>query len=225
MTPASLAKLMTAHILFDEIKRGRLKLDDEVAISENAARGAAAGRSAMFLTPGSRVKVRDLMTGLVVLSGNDAAIALAEAIGGSEENFAGMMTQRARELDLPRSTFLNATGLPAPRQKATAREMAMLANSLIRTHAEFYGVFGVKEFAWNNNRRQNRNPLLAMNIGADGLKTGMLRESGFGLVGSAVQRGRRLILVVNGLASERQRAEESRKLLEWGFRRLRAGAS
>lgn len=220
MVPASMAKIMTARVLFDEIKRGRLKLDDEIAISENAWRkgGAPSGGSTMFAALGSRIKVSDVISGLVVLSGNDAAIAIAEAVAGTEDNFARMMTQRARELNLPKSTFRNATGFADPDQKVTARELAQLAHGLIRDHADLYPMFAQKEFAWNKVKQTNRNPLLFMDVGADGLKTGNIGESGFGLVGSAVQNGQRLIVVVNGLKTARDRATEARKLLEWGFR-------
>jgi D-alanyl-D-alanine carboxypeptidase (penicillin-binding protein 5/6) len=220
MAPASMAKLMTAHVLFDEIRRGRFKLEDEVVISENAWRrgGAPSGGSTMFAAVGSRVKISDLMAGLIVLSGNDAAIAIAEAISGTEENFAGLMTRRARELGLVKSTFRNATGFSDPQQKVTARELAKLAERLIRDFPDFYPFFGQRDFTWNRMRQQNRNPLLTMDIGADGLKTGNIGESGFGLVGSAVLNGQRLIVVVNGLKTARDRATEARKLLDWGFR-------
>lgn len=220
MAPASMAKIMTAQVLFDEIKRGRLKLDDEAVISENAWRkgGAPSGGSTMFAALNSRIKISDLISGLVVLSGNDAAIAIAETVAGTEENFARMMTARARELNLPKSVFRNATGFGDPEQLTTARELALLANNIIRQHADLYPYFGAKDFTWNKIRQQNRNPLLAMEIGADGLKTGNIGDSGFGLIGSAVQNGQRLIVVVNGLKTARDRATEARKIIEWGFR-------
>lgn len=218
--PASLAKIMTAEVVFNEIKRGRLSLESEFTISENAWRrgGSGSGGSSMFAQLNSRIKLSDLLLGLIVQSGNDAAIALAEGIAGSEEAFARLMTQRARDLGLTRSTFRNATGFGHPEQKVTMREMAQLAAHVIRTYPEFYPMFGQREFTWSKIRQQNRNPLLTMEIGADGLKTGNIDESGFGLVGSAVQNQQRLILAVNGLKTARDRASEARKLLEWGFR-------
>jgi len=171
----------------------------------------------MFAAAGSQVRVDDLLRGLVIASGNDAAIALAERVAGSEEAFAGLMNQRARELGMTRSHFANAWGGGDPRQRVTARDMARLAAYVIGAYPQFYRYFGEAEFAWNGVRQQNRNPLLAMNIGADGMKTGHLAQSGFGLVGSAVQNGRRLILVLNGARSEAERAREARRLLEWGF--------
>jgi serine-type D-Ala-D-Ala carboxypeptidase (penicillin-binding protein 5/6) len=220
MAPASMAKLMTVEVVFNEIRQGRLSLDTEFTISENAWRrgGASSGGSSMFAQLNSRIKLSDLLLGIIVQSGNDASIAVAEGIAGSEANFADLMTRRARELGLKRSTFKNSTGYGDPDQKVTARELARLAAHLIDTYPELYKMFAVREFTWNRIRQQNRNPLLAMEIGADGLKTGNIDESGFGLVGSAVQAGQRLILVVNGLKSGRDRANESRKLLDWGFR-------
>jgi D-alanyl-D-alanine carboxypeptidase (penicillin-binding protein 5/6) len=220
MAPASMAKTMTVEVIFHEIQEGRLSLDSEFTISENAWRkgGAASGGSAMFAQVHSTIKLSDLLRGIIVQSGNDAAIAVAEGIAGTEENFARMMTERARELGMTRSTFRNATGYGHPEQKVTARDLATLAMHIIETYPDLYKIFGEREFTWNRIRQQNRNPLLAMDIGADGLKTGNIDESGFGLTASAVQNGQRLVLVVNGLKSARDRANESRKLLEWGFR-------
>ena len=220
VSPASTAKLMTAEIVFHEIAEGRLKLADEFTISRNALRegGARAGGSSMFALVDSRVSIENLIQGLVVQSGNDAAIALAEGIAGSEAAFATLMNRRASELGMAKSTFANPWGKADPAQKVTAREMAMLADHVIRTYPELYKYFGEKEFTWNKIKQQNRNPLLFMDIGADGLKTGNVEDSGFGLIGSAVQNGQRLIVVVNGLKSAKDRAEESRKILQWGFR-------
>ncbi|MGL4810158.1 MAG: D-alanyl-D-alanine carboxypeptidase family protein [Beijerinckiaceae bacterium] len=218
--PASMAKLMTALVLFDEMAKGRVTPDTEFVVSENAWRkgGAPSGGSTMFAALNSRIKVSDLIPGLIVLSGNDAAIVLAEGIAGSEANVAGMMTARARELGLTKSIFRNATGFSDPEQVSTARELAVIANHLIKKYPNQYAVFGLREFSWNKVRQVNRNPLLDMGIGADGLKTGNIGESGFGLVGSAVQNNQRLIVVVNGLKNARDRATEARKLLDWGFR-------
>jgi D-alanyl-D-alanine carboxypeptidase (penicillin-binding protein 5/6) len=217
--PASLSKLMTTEVVFNEIKQGRLKPTDEFVVSENAWRkgGAPSHTSSMFVPIHSRVAVDDLLHGVIIQSGNDACIVLAEGIAGSEEKFAEMMTARARELGMPKSTFGNSNGLPDPKQLMTARELAKLARQIIRTYPEEYHIYGQTEFTWNKIRQLNRNPLLAMNIGADGLKTGFIKEAGYGLVGSAVQDGMRLIVVVNGTKSDKERAGEGKKLLEWGF--------
>jgi D-alanyl-D-alanine carboxypeptidase (penicillin-binding protein 5/6) len=219
-TPASTAKVMTAELVFREITEGRLKLDDEFVISENAWRkgGAVAGGSSMFAQLNSKVRIEDLIRGLVIQSGNDAAIALAEGIAGSEGAFATMMTKRARELGLTKSTFTNPWGRGDPDQKVTAREMVVLAEHVIRTYPTLYKYFGEKEFTWNKIRQLNRNPLLTMDLGADGLKTGNIDESGYGLIASAVQNGQRLILAMYGLKSAKDRADEARKILMWGFR-------
>jgi D-alanyl-D-alanine carboxypeptidase (penicillin-binding protein 5/6) len=155
---------------------------------------------------------------MIIQSGNDACITIAEGIAGSEAKFAEMMTKRARELGLTKSFFSNSTGLPDPPLVVTARELARLAQHIIKTYPEFYSIYGEKEFTWNKIRQQNRNPLLAMNIGADGMKTGFTQEGGYGLVGSAVQNGLRLIVVVNGLKTANDRANEGKRLLEWGFK-------
>jgi D-alanyl-D-alanine carboxypeptidase (penicillin-binding protein 5/6) len=220
MAPASLAKLMTAEVLFHEIKEGRVSLDQEFVISENAWRkgGAPSGGSTMFAAIHSHIRISDLISGLVVLSGNDAAIAVAEGIAGTEQAFAELMTRRARELGLNASVFKNASGADDPQQRVTALELAFLARHIIKTYPDLYKFFGQKEFTWNKIRQLNRNPLLTMDIGADGLKTGDLEESGYGLVGSAVQNGQRLIVVINGAATGKDRANEGRKLLEYGFR-------
>jgi serine-type D-Ala-D-Ala carboxypeptidase (penicillin-binding protein 5/6) len=220
VTPASTAKIMTAEIVFREIKEGRLKLDDEFLISENAWRrgGAMAGGSSMFAALNSKIRVEDLIRGLVIQSGNDAAIALAEGVSGSEGAFATTMTKRARELGLTQSTFTNPWGRGDPDMKVTAREIALLADHLIRTYPDLYKYFSEREFTWNRIRQLNRNPLLTLDIGADGLKTGNIDESGYGIVASAVQNGQRLILAMYGLKNSKDRAEEARKILLWGFR-------
>jgi len=220
VAPASMAKIMTAEIVFNELKNGRLTMDSEFGISEHAWRtgGARSGGSSMFAKVNSSVRVEDLLRGLIVQSGNDAAIAIAEGISGTEENFARRMNQRAKELGLTKSTFRNPTGYPDPEQKVTVRELAKLALHIIRTYPDLYKMFGEQEFTWNKIRQRNRNPLFAFNMGADGLKTGYIEESGYGLVGSAVQNDQRLIVVVNGLKTAKDRAGESRKLLDWGFR-------
>ena len=218
--PASLAKLMTAEVVFDQIALGNIKLDEEFPVSANAWRrgGAPSGGSTMYAAVHSKIKVSDLLSGVIIHSGNDACIVLAEAIAGNEASFARLMNDRARELGLEKSNFTNSTGLPDPDMRSTVRELAKLAQHIIRTYPEHYKIYGEREFTWNKIRQQNRNPLLAMNIGADGLKTGFTKEAGYGLVGSAVQNGLRLIVVVNGAKHEKERADEARKLLEWGFR-------
>ncbi len=223
--PASLSKLMTAEVVFNLIKQGKIKPTDEFIVSTTAWRrgGAPSHTSSMFIPIHSKVAVDDLLHGVIIQSANDACIALAEGISGTESEFAELMTKRARELGLMKSTFGNSNGLPDPRQLMTARELAKLARYIIETHPQYYKYYSEREFTWNKIRQQNRNPLLAMNIGADGLKTGFTKEAGYGLVGSAVQNGLRLIVVVNGLRSEKERADEGKKLLEWGFHNFQSG--
>jgi D-alanyl-D-alanine carboxypeptidase (penicillin-binding protein 5/6) len=220
MPPASMAKLMTAAVIFDAVKAGRLSLEDEFLISEDAWRrgGAPSGGSTMFAKLGSSLKLGDLLRGIIIHSANDGCIAVAEGMAGSEPIFADMMNEQARKLGLIGSHFTNATGLPDPQQYMTARDLAKLANHIIRDFPDFYKIYGETEFTWNKITQRNRNPLLDMNIGADGLKTGFTEEAGYGLVGSAVRDGQRLIVVVGGTKTEKERAEEARKLLDWGFR-------
>jgi len=218
--PASMAKLMTVAVIFKALKEGRLSLDDEFIVSEDAWRrgGAMARGSTMFAELGSTIKLSDLLRGMIVQSGNDACIIVAEGMAGSETSFADMMNAEARRLGLDNSFFANATGLSDPKQVMSVRDLAKLTNYLIHTYPEYYAIYSEESFTWNKILQRNRNPLLAMNIGADGLTTGSTEESGYGLVGSAVQDGQRLIVVVNGTSSDRARATEARKLLDWGFR-------
>jgi serine-type D-Ala-D-Ala carboxypeptidase (penicillin-binding protein 5/6) len=218
--PSSMMKLMTAEVVFHAIKQGDVKLTDEYHVSENAWRkgGAPAGGSTMFAAIHSKIAVDDLLHGAIIQSGNDACMVLAEGIAGNERVFAEIMTKRARELGMPQSTFANSNGLPDPGNKMTVRELAKLARHVILTYPEFYKLFGEREFTWNKIRQQNRNPLLASLEGADGLKTGYTKEGGYGMVGSAVRNGLRLIVVVNGLDDPDDRAAEAKKMLEWGFR-------
>ena len=219
--PSSMMKLMTAEVVFNAVKQGTIKLTDEYRISENAWRrgGAPAGGSTMFAALNSKVSVDDLLHGAIIQSGNDSCIALAEGMAGNERIFAAeMMTKRARELGLKQSTFANSNGLPDPGNKMTVRELATLARHIILDYPEFYKLFGEREFTWNKIRQQNRNPLLNSMEGADGLKTGYTKEGGYGMVGSVVQNGTRLIVVVNGLEDADDRATEAKKMLEWGFR-------
>ncbi|TPQ37925.1 D-alanyl-D-alanine carboxypeptidase [Bradyrhizobium guangdongense] len=219
--PSSMMKMMTAEVVFNALKKGDIKLTDEYRISENAWRrgGAPSGGSTMFAAINSKVSIDDLLHGAIIQSGNDACIALAEGISGNERMFATeVMTKRARELGLTKSTFGNSNGLPDPANKMTVREIGMLARHIILTYPDFYKLFGEKEFTWNKIRQPNRNPLLNALEGADGLKTGYTKEGGYGMAGSAVQNGTRLIVVVNGLEDAEDRATEAKKMLEWGFR-------
>jgi D-alanyl-D-alanine carboxypeptidase (penicillin-binding protein 5/6) len=222
--PSSMMKLMTAEVVFNAIKNGDVKLTDQYLVSENAWRkgGAPAGGSTMFAALHSRVPVDDLLHGAIIQSGNDSCIILAEGIAGNEVAFAEMMTKRARELGLTQSTFANSNGLPNPGNKMSVRELAKLARHIILTYPDFYKLFGEREFTWNKIRQQNRNPLLTSLDGADGLKTGFTKEGGYGMVGSAVQNGLRLIVVINGLDDPDDRASEAKKILEWGFRNFEA---
>jgi len=223
--PSSMMKLMTAEVVFHAIKQGDLKLTDEFRVSENAWRrgGAPAGGSTMFAAINSKISVDDLLHGAIIQSGNDACMVLAEGLAGNERIFAAeMMTKRARELGLPRSTFANSNGLPDPGNKMSVRELAKLARYIIQTYPDFYKLFGEKEFTWNKIRQQNRNPLLNSLEGADGLKTGYTKDGGYGMVGSAVQNGIRLIVAINGLDDPDDRAAEAKKMLEWGFRNFEA---
>ena len=222
--PSSMMKLMTAETVFHAIKQGEVKLTDEYRISENAWRkgGAPSGGSTMFAAIHSKISVDDLLHGAIIHSGNDACIALAEGIAGNERIFADTMTKRARELGLTQSTFANSNGLPDPGNKMTVRELAKLARYVVQTYPDLYKLFGEREFTWNKIRQQNRNPLLLSLEGADGLKTGFTKEGGYGMVGSAVQNGLRLIVVVNGLEDPDDRASEAKKMLEWGFRNFEA---
>lgn len=223
MPPASMSKLMTAYILFEQIKNGEISLDDTFEVSTNAWKkgGEKSGSSTMFLKPNSKVKVEDLIKGIIIQSGNDACITVAENIAGSEENFAAEMTLRAREIGLEKSTFKNATGWPNKEHLMTAKELAVLAKKLIDEFPEFYQYYSQKSFKYNGIKQNNRNPLLySMPEQADGLKTGHTEKSGYALVGSAKSKDgkRRLIMVVNGLKSMKERDSESKKIMEWGLR-------
>ncbi len=218
--PASLAKLMTLEFVFHQIKEGKLKLTDQFTISENAWRkgGAPSRGSTMFAAIHSQIGVEDLIRGIIVDSANDACIALAEGLAGNEAAFGQMLTKRAREIGLEHSNFTNSTGYSDPGLRVTVRDLAELARHIMQTYPEFYPYFAERDFTWNKIHQTNRNPLLGMGLGADGLKTGDTAEAGFTLVGSAVQDELRLIVVLTGAKSEKERAEEARKLLEWGFK-------
>ncbi len=218
MAPASMSKLMTMTLVFEAIKLRQLAMDDEFLITENAFRR---GGSRMFAKLGSSISLENLIQGVIVQSANDASVALAEGMSGTEEEFAKAMTKRARELGLEKSTFVNATGWPDPKQRMTARELALLARHIIYKLSDFYRFYSQPNFTWNKITQKNRNPLLGSANGVDGLKTGFTEEAGYGLVASAQRKGRRLILVVNGLETKSDRKTEARKLLDWGFRSFR----
>lgn len=220
MTPASMTKMMTAYLVFERLKDGRLSLDDEFTVSVNAWQkgGAASGGSTMFLEPNSKVRVEDLLKGVIVLSGNDACIVLAENISGSEDAFAEEMTEKARELQLSSANFTNVTGLYDEDHVISASDLARLAAHIIRDHPEYYTFYSIPEFEWNGIKQPNRNPLLKRFEGADGLKTGHLEISGYGLAGSALVDGERRIVVINGAETIRERGEISERLMRAAFR-------
>jgi D-alanyl-D-alanine carboxypeptidase (penicillin-binding protein 5/6) len=219
MAPASMSKLMTLEVLFSKLKEGSIKLDTDVVASENAWRtgGAPSGNPAMFVPLNTTAKVEELIQGIIVQSGNDACIMLAEHLAGSEDAFAMMMTERARAIGMKKSTFGNSTGLPNPTQLMTARELGQLALHIIQTYPDYYKYFGVREFKYRTHPFHNRNPLLALNVGADGMKTGHTEDSGYGVVGSATKDGRRLVVVVNGAKSTNEMRDDAARLLNWGF--------
>ena len=215
MPPASMSKLMTMYVVFDQIRRGRIRLDQALTVSEAASR---MGGSRMFLERGSSATAEELARGVIIQSGNDACIVFAEAISGSERAFVDLMNQTARSIGLNNSVFRNSTGWPDPEHRMTARDLATLARRIITDFPEFYRFYSERSFRWNNITQENRNPLIGRFQGADGLKTGHTEEAGFGLTASARRGERRIIMVVGGLPSMRVRAEESERLMEWGFR-------
>jgi len=220
LEPASMAKLMTLAVVFDLLQQKKLQPTDEFFISEHAWRdgGAKSGGSTMFAVLNSKVPVIDLIRSVIIQSGNDAAIALAEGVAGTETSFAQMENKLAQEIGLTGSNFVNATGLPDPDQYSTARDLATIARFIIAQFPEYYPIFGEKEFTWNKIRQMNRNSLLEVGIGVDGLKTGHTEEAGYGEVVSTAAGGRRLIGVLHGMKSMSERAEEARKLITWGTR-------
>ena len=221
MPPASMSKLMTAYVIFERLKNGSLDLTDEFVVSENAWRkgGAKTGSSTMFLKIGDKVKLSDLLRGIIVQSGNDACITAAENIAGSEKEFVELANQKAAELGLTRSHLANATGWPHPDHYMSPKDLATLSTRLIRDFPEYYGIYSEKEFTYNGIKQENRNPLLFLMPGvADGIKTGHTAASGYGLVGSAKKGNRRIIMVINGLKTMKERSEEAQKLILWGFR-------
>lgn len=222
LPPASMSKLMTIYMAFEAIADGRLRIDEELPVSEHAA---SYDGSSMFLDTTDRVKVEDLLRGVIVLSGNDAAVVLAEALSpdGTEAGFARMMTDRARQMGMNDSTFLNANGWPAPGHLMSMHDLGTLADHLITDYPTFYPIFSEQEFLFDGrvpSNTQNRNPILGLGIGADGLKTGHTAEAGYGLVGSAKQDGRRIIFVLSGMDSTAERREEAERIVNWAFRQF-----
>ncbi len=222
LPPASMSKLMTLYMAFEAVRVGQLSLDEELPVSEHAM---SFGGSTMFLDTTDRVRVEDLIRGIIVMSGNDACVVIAEALSpdGTEAGFARMMTQRAKQLGMENSTFMNSSGWPQAGHRMSMRDLAILAQRLIEDFPEFYPLFNEREFAFDGRAPQNtrnRNPVLGLGIGADGLKTGHTQEAGYGLVGSAKQGDRRVIFVISGLDSTRARAEEAEALVNWSFRQF-----
>jgi D-alanyl-D-alanine carboxypeptidase (penicillin-binding protein 5/6) len=218
LPPASMSKLMTAFMVFERLKDGRLKLDDTFPVSEKAWRK---GGSKMFVEVGSRVRVEDLLHGILIDSGNDACIVVAEALGGSEEAFAEMETKRAHEIGLTHATFKNASGWPDPEHLMSVRDLATLAQTIIERFPEYYPIFSQKEYTYNGIRQYSRNPLLYRDLGVDGLKTGHTDNAGYGLTASAVRDGRRVVFVLAGLDRAGERAREAERLLEYGYREFK----
>ena len=220
LPPASMSKLMTLYMLFEALRDGRVTLDEEFAVSTRAKN---MGGSTMFLNELDRPTVEELIQGIVVSSGNDATVVVAEGLSGTEDAFARLMNQRAPEIGLTNSTFTNASGWPDPNMRMSTRDLGTLAVRIIEDFPEYYGYFAQAEFDYENRspaNRFNRNPLLGMDIGADGLKTGHTEAAGYGLVGSARQGNRRLVFVVTGLDSQADRTQEARSILNWGFRQF-----
>jgi D-alanyl-D-alanine carboxypeptidase (penicillin-binding protein 5/6) len=218
--PASMSKLMTINMLFEALRDGRVTLDTTFAVS---SRAKAMGGSTMFLQESDRPTVEELIHGMIINSGNDACVVVAEGLAGTEEAFAAQMTVRAKALGMTNSTFANASGWPDPDQRMSMRDLGILARRLIEEFPEYYPVFSQTEFDYKNRapgNKMNRNPLLKLNIGADGLKTGHTEEAGYGLVGSAVQGDRRVIFAITGLPSDKARAEEAARIVGWAFRQF-----
>jgi serine-type D-Ala-D-Ala carboxypeptidase (penicillin-binding protein 5/6) len=221
--PASMSKLMTQSIVFDMLKSGELKEDQEFIISEDAWRrgGSPSGSSTMYAELNSKVRVIDLLRGAIIQSANDACIALGEGIAGSELAFTELMRKKGEKLGLKNSVFKNSTGLPDPAHVMSVRDLSMVARHIIYDHPTYYKIYGEGKFTWNKIEQQNRNPLLKDYAGADGMKTGFTKDAGYGLVGSVERDGRRLIMVVAGLKTANDRKAEAQKLLDWGFRQFK----
>lgn len=220
LPPASMSKLMTLNMLFEALQDGRVTMDTTFAVSTKAR---SMGGSTMFLNEQDRPTVRDLIHGIIINSGNDACVVVAEGLSGTEEAFAAQMTERARALGMTQSTFANASGWPDPSQRMSMHDLGVIARRLIEEFPEEYAIFKETEFNFANRseaNRFNRNPLLKLNIGADGLKTGHTSEAGYGLVGSALQGNRRIIFVITGLESDTARAEEAERIVNWAYRQF-----
>jgi serine-type D-Ala-D-Ala carboxypeptidase (penicillin-binding protein 5/6) len=215
MPPASMSKMMTAYLVFDMLKKGRGKLDDELPVSENAWRTSG---SKMFVPLGEHVKIADLIRGMIIQSGNDACVVLAEGLAGSEQAFVDLMNQKAKEIGLKDSHFANVDGLPDPNHWMTARDLAILAVRTIKDFPDYYKIYSEMDFTFNNIKQGNRNPLLYKNDGADGLKTGHTEEAGYSMTASVVRGDRRIVMVLGGLPTMKARAQESDRLIEWAFR-------
>lgn len=219
MVPSSMTKLMTAFLVFEKLKEGSWKLSDQLPVSETTWRKhVKSGGSLMFLPVNSTASVDDLIHGMIIQSGNDACSVLAEAYAGSEESFGDEMTRRARQIGMKNTNFRNASGLPEPDHLTTARDLSVLARHLINDYPEYFPIYSQREFTFNGIKQGNRNPLLYSVAGADGLKTGHTEAAGYGLVGTVKRGDRRVIMVINGLKSLKERAEESGRLVEWAFR-------
>ncbi|MBL41057.1 MAG: D-alanyl-D-alanine carboxypeptidase [Rhodospirillaceae bacterium] len=218
MFPASMSKLMTAYVVFSHLSSNKISLEDTFRVSEKAWKK---GGSKMFVEIGKRVSVEDLLRGMIIQSGNDASIVLAEGLFGSEELFSMEMNRFARTLGMNNTNFRNSTGWPDPEHVTTAKDLSLLAISLYKNFPEFMKYYSEKNFTYNDIKQGNRNPLLYKNLGSDGLKTGHTEESGYGLVGSALRNGRRVIIVVNGLKSSKDRSNEAERLIDWSFREFK----
>lgn len=220
LPPASMSKVMTLYMLFEALKDGRVSMDTQFRVSDRAH---AMGGSTLFLDQSDRPTVEELIKGIVVQSGNDACVVVAEGLAGSEDAFARLMNERAPGLGLRHSTFTNSTGWPDPNHRMSMEDLGKVATAIIRDYPEYYGYFAMTEWPFDGRAPQNRfnrNPILGLGIGADGLKTGHTQEAGYGLVGSAVQGNRRVIFVITGLESMAARAEESEKVISWAFRQF-----
>ena len=216
--PASMSKLMTLFMVFESLEEGKIKMDDTFRVSRKAW---AKGGSKMFVREGANVTIKNLIKGVIIQSGNDACIVLAEGIAGTEENFAELMTIRAKEIGLTNSNFKNSTGWPDPEHYMTSKDLVTLANKIREEYPSYYKIFDDLEFTWDGISQKNRNPLLSMNLGADGLKTGYTEEAGYGLIASAKQNGRRITFVITGLKSIGQRAREAKGITTWAFKKFK----
>ncbi len=218
LPPASMSKLMTLNMVFEALQEGRLSLDETFRVSEKAWR---MGGSRMFVREGDRIRIEDLIRGVIIQSGNDACVVLAEGLAGSEEAFAKRMTERAVALGMTGSNFTNATGWPDPDHVMSAKDLMFLVERMVVQFPEYYPYFSETEFEWDGVKQKNRNPLLYLDIGADGLKTGHTEEAGYGLTGSAIRDGRRIAFVISGLDSQKARSEESERLMTWAYREFK----